>query len=147
MSRHSKLPGRFCWCCGRRRPNESFSRKRGVCRDCAKLGREEIAYRQHVRDIDRLLTWDGLVRRTQRRTFDRYLAHPDARVRAYAEQVKAQEEASRQEQRDFWAAVEAEEAAYEEAMLACVEGAGLAEEDEAPEDTFEPGDDIDEIPF
>lgn len=147
MSRRGrrKLPGRFCWCCGRRRPNESFSR-RGVCRDCVKLGREEIAYRQHVRNIDQLLTWDGMVRRTQRRTFEKYLLHPDARVRAYAEGVKAMEEERRQERRAMLEAIWADEDAYEAAMLARDEQAGPVAECEGPP-AFDVSDDLDEIPF
>lgn len=123
MSRH-KPSGRFCWCCGRRRANERFSRKRDVCRDCVLLGREEIAYRQHVRDIDRLLTWEGMVRRTQRRTFEKYLVHPDARVRAYAERVKADEERERQ----AWAVLHAEEAAAQAEWLS------IEETDTLPDD-------------
>lgn len=142
-----KLPGRFCWCCGRRRPNESFTR-RGVCRDCVKLGREEIAYRQHVRNIDRLLTWDGLVRPTQRRTFEKYLQHPDARVRAYAEGVKAMEEERRQERREMWAAIRADEEAWAEVgPFWCDERMAIVAESEPHAAVFEVGDDLDEIPF
>jgi hypothetical protein len=85
-----KLPGRWCWCCGGRSSNEGFSRKLRVCHRCAKLGREEIAYLQHVRDIDRLLTFRGRVKKHQEKTFARYLAHPDPRVRAYAEERRAE---------------------------------------------------------
>ena len=141
MSRR-KLPGRFSCCCGRRRANERFSRKRGVCYDCVTLGAEEIAYRQHVRDIDRLLTSEGIVRRTQRRTFEKYLAHPDARVRAYAERVKALDERERQ----AWAALRADDAAAQEAWLSLEQTASLADE-EAPEFTFDAPDDRDDIPF
>jgi hypothetical protein len=136
------LPGRFCWCCGRRRPNERFSRKHRVCRDCVALGPAEIAYRQHARNIDQLLTHDGLIRRTQRRTLDKYLAHPDARVRAYAERVRAHDEASRTELRDLWADLEADE----EAMLAAVGAEGFRE-DEPQEDVPEVPEELDDIPF
>ncbi len=95
MSKRKKLPGRFCWCCEMRRPNETFSRKRSVCSRCALLGKEEIAYRQHVRNIDRLLTFDGFVRKHQEKTFARYLGHQDPRVRAYAEEVQAAIEKAR----------------------------------------------------
>jgi ribosome-binding protein aMBF1 (putative translation factor) len=136
------LPGRFCWCCTRRRPNERFSGNRTVCRDCAKLGPAEIAYRQHVRNIDRLLTHDGLVRRTQRRTLDKYLAHPDARVRAYAERVRAHDESSRKEHRELWADIEAQE----EAMLAGVDVERL-HEDEQQENVPEILEELADIPF
>jgi ribosome-binding protein aMBF1 (putative translation factor) len=142
--RRSKLPGRFCWCCGCRRPNERFSGKRRVCRDCERLGPEEIAYRQHVRNIDQLLTQDGVVRRAQRRTFAKYLAHPEARVRAYAERVRAQEEAWRKEQRELWADLEVQE----EAMLAGVgEADFLWEEEEEREDSCESPAELEDIPF
>jgi hypothetical protein len=108
--------GRFCWCCGRMRPNERFSGKghaRHLCRECSKLGREELEYRQRVRDIDRLLTWDGMVRRKNRKAFARFLRDANPRVREYAERVKAHNEerrAERRAERLTWAA--------EEAMLA-----------------------------
>jgi hypothetical protein len=68
---------------------------RHVCGDCAKLGKEELAYRQAVRDIDQLLDWSGLVRRKRRAAFERFLVHPDARVRLYAEEVARADETSR----------------------------------------------------
>ena len=92
--------GYYCWCCDRLRPNERFSRAgrmRHVCRDCAHLGPDELAYRQHARNIERLLGWDRRVQRRQRATFQRYLAHPDPRVRQYAERI--QEAARREHQR------------------------------------------------
>ncbi len=91
MSRR-KAGGHFCWCCGRMRSNESFSGRghaRHVCKACSKLGAEEIAFRQHISHVDQLLDWDGLIRRRNRRAFDRFLLHPDPRIRAYAEEVRA----------------------------------------------------------
>jgi hypothetical protein len=99
-----KLPGHYCWCCGRRRPNERFSgrgHRQHVCEECLKLGKEELAYRQHVWNIDRLLTWDGMVLPKQRATFERYLSHPDARVREYANRVKGHNEQRRRERREL----------------------------------------------
>jgi hypothetical protein len=98
-----------------------------VCRDCAKLGTEEIAYRQHVRDIGRLLSADGFVRRTQRRTFEKYLVHPDARVRGYAEWIKLIQE----EQRRVDAALRAADEADEEAAFGGVEANDMPGGDEA----------------
>jgi hypothetical protein len=46
--------GHFCWSCERSLPNERFSgggHARHVCRECAKLGQEELEYRQTVRDM------------------------------------------------------------------------------------------------
>jgi hypothetical protein len=142
-----KLPGRFCWCCGRRRANEGFSRKQRVCSHCAKLGQEEIAYRRHVRDIDRLLNGNGLVERSQRRTFERYLGHPDARVRAYAERVKAYDEERRQELRAEWAAIRAGEDAAEEAMLASLERAERDAAEAGFEEASATAGGLDDIPF
>lgn len=132
--RNRKLAGRFCWCCGRRRANEGFSRTLRVCSSCARLGREEIAYRQQVRNIDRLLTLDGFVRRTQRKTFERFLVHPDARVREYAESVAQRGERERREH----AAYQAEEAAldcsptFDEAAAELPDGEGVWLDDDLP---------------
>lgn len=93
--------GHFCWCCGRVRANERFSGRghaRHLCRNCHQLGPEELAYRQAVRDIDRLVTFEsGLIRRKQRAVFARYLEHRNPRVRRYAEEVAAFD----REQRDL----------------------------------------------
>jgi hypothetical protein len=94
--------GHFCWCCGRARPNEKFSGRghgRHLCRDCSKLPPEELAYRQVVRDIDRMVGWDGLVRRKQRKSLERFLSHPDERVRRYAQEVAANDAREREEYR------------------------------------------------
>ena len=102
--RRKKLPGHYCWCCGRRRPNERFSgrgHRQHLCRDCKKLGKEELAYRQQERNIDRLLTWDGMIRRRCRAAFERYLAHPDPRVREYANKVKHHNEERSREWREI----------------------------------------------
>ena len=75
------------------RPNERFSgggHARHVCKDCHKLGAEELAYRQGVRDIDRMVQWEtGRVKRKQRHNLARFLRHPNERVRLYAERVAA----------------------------------------------------------
>lgn len=86
MSR--KGSGHFCWSCGRVRPNEKFSGRghaRHLCRDCARLGPAELAFRQTTRDIDGLFDWSGRVKRSGRQALDRFLAHSDDRVRLYAE--------------------------------------------------------------
>lgn len=91
MSRH-KRSGHFCWCCGRSRPNEAFSGRghaRHLCKECAKLAPLELLYRQAIRDIDRLIDWDGLIRRKQRATFQRFMSHDDVRVQVYAAQLAA----------------------------------------------------------
>lgn len=88
-------PGHFCWCCGRMRPNERFSgagHARHLCKECSKLGAEELTYRQAVRDIDRMILWEtGRVKRKQRNNFARFLRHPSERIRRYAEGVAARD--------------------------------------------------------
>ncbi len=76
------------------RANEKFSGKghaRHLCKDCARLGKEELAYRQTVRNLERLLTWSGHIRRRNREQFHKYLNHEDERIRAYARQIEAAE--------------------------------------------------------
>ncbi|MEW5849151.1 MAG: hypothetical protein AB2A00_10060 [Myxococcota bacterium] len=108
-----KRHGHFCWVCGRMRANERFSgggHRRHVCKDCSKLGAEELAYRQHVRNIEQLLHDGVFVRRRVRHVFERYLVHPDPRVRAYAEEIKRRQD----EERALSAADHEADAAWEE---------------------------------
>ncbi len=75
------------------RPNERFSgagHARHLCKECKKLGAEELTYRQAVHDIDRMIQWEtGRVKRKQRNNFARFLRHPSERIRRYAEDVAA----------------------------------------------------------
>ena len=83
--------GHYCWACDRHLPNERFSGRnhpRHLCRECAKLGREELAYRQGLRDIDRLTRW-GAVKRKDRTAWQRFLEHENPEIRRYAQQVQA----------------------------------------------------------
>ncbi|CAN5920166.1 hypothetical protein BH11MYX4_BH11MYX4_05380 [soil metagenome] len=50
-------------------PNERFSgagHARHICKDCQRLGAEELAYRQAVRSIDRMIVWETGLKRKQR---------------------------------------------------------------------------------
>lgn len=89
--RTTKRRGHFCWCCERVRANERFSgggHARHVCKDCQKLGAEELAFRQAVRNIDRMIQWEtGRVKRKQRSAFVKFLQHPNERIRRYAESI------------------------------------------------------------
>jgi hypothetical protein len=109
--------GHFCWSCGRTRPNERFSgggHARHLCKDCNKLGQEELAYRQAVRDIDRTLQWEtGRVKRKHRHDFARFLCHPNQRIRLYAESVAARNAVPDTEDECF-ASAEAIECVWEE---------------------------------
>ena len=100
MSRKNrrKLTGHYCWACDRRRANEKFSgagHARHLCRDCAKLGSEELTYRQACRNLERCVTFEGIIPRKRRRSFEQFLHHDDPRIRAVAEQVHAEDQAMR----------------------------------------------------
>lgn len=146
MSKKKKYRGHFCWCCGCIRPNEKFSgrgHRRHLCKDCQKLGKGEIEFRQQQRDIDRLLDWEGRIRRKTKHVFQRYLNHNDARVRAYAEEVQANSERIRQEIREMYENSEEEE----ERMRAEYER--LAHQEDHDDEEHETPDDAEpeEIPF
>ena len=84
------------------RANEKFSgsgHARHLCKDCARLGKEELAYRQAIRNLERLVTWEGFIPRKKRVQFRKYLEHEDERVRAYARQIEAADALAREEQR------------------------------------------------
>lgn len=101
MSRKNrrKLPGHYCWACDRRRANEKFSGRghaRHLCRNCAKLGSEELSYRQACRNLERCVTSEGIIPRKRRRSFEQFLQHDDPRVRALAEQMQVDDQAMRE---------------------------------------------------
>ena len=84
------------------RANEKFSGRghaQHLCKDCARLGKEELAYRQAIRNLERLVTWEGFIPRKKRVQFRKYLEHEDERVRAYARQIEAADALAREEQR------------------------------------------------
>ena len=84
------------------RANEKFSgsgHARHLCKDCARLGKEELAYRQAIRNLERLVTWEGFIPRKKRMQFRKYLEHEDERVRAYARQLEAADALAREQQR------------------------------------------------
>lgn len=91
--RRRKRQGHYCWACDRYRPNERFSghgHARHLCRDCAKLGAEELRYRQALRDLERCVTAGGTIRRKRRKQFEQFLRHEDPRIRSLAEEVYAE---------------------------------------------------------
>ena len=63
------------------------------------LGKEELAYRQSVRILERLLTWDGRVPRENREHFKKYLNHDKQRVRAFATEIATADAGARPERR------------------------------------------------
>lgn len=132
--------GHYCWSCDRRRANEKFSGKghaRHVCKDCARLGKEELAYRQTMRNLDRLLTWNGYIPRRNREQFRKYLNHEDERIRAYAYRI---------ETAGAWAAAERRlDRDLEEFLSELAAEEGIATLDIDPSPTLDFYDD--EIPF
>jgi len=109
MGRKKKYRGHFCWACGRIRANERFGgggHAHHVCRDCQKLGKEELEYRQASRDLGRLVTWDGMIPRKHKKSFDRFLNHSNPRIREQAqtmlrEDKESREQMRRQQEEDF----------------------------------------------
>lgn len=102
------------------KPNEGFSGRghsRHLCKGCSKLGGEELAYRQEVRNIDRLLDWDGRIRRKTWKSFQRYLAHPNPRVRAYAAGVVAHDARERDERAQERQVLDPEQGFWEDHAL------------------------------
>jgi hypothetical protein len=86
-----KRSGHYCWACDCWRANERFSGRghaRHLCRDCARLGKDELEYRSALRNLQRCVTWDGIIRRKQRKQFEGFLDHPNARIRAAAQAVE-----------------------------------------------------------
>ncbi len=86
-----KRQGHFCWSCQGYLPNERFSgrgHRNHLCKKCSALGKEELEYRQAVRDIDRCLDWDGRLKRRQGKAFERFRDHANPRVRSYVEKVE-----------------------------------------------------------
>ena len=98
-NRKSKQPGHYCWACDRRRPNEKFSGRghaRHLCKDCAKLASEELAYRQACRNLERCVTWEGIIPRKRRKSFQGFLNDDDPRIREMAEQIQVEDRATRE---------------------------------------------------
>ena len=101
VPRHVKR-GHYCWSCDRVRANERFSGRghaRHLCRSCAKLGASELEFRQAVRNIDRSLVLHDVIPRRKRASLERYLEHPNERVRAYVQKVFASDARRRAEHR------------------------------------------------
>ena len=96
--------GHYCWSCDRMRANEKFSGKghaRHLCKECARLGKDELAYRQAIRNLERLVTWEGIIPRKKRHQFRKYLEHDNERVRARMHEIEAADAPERAEQRHY----------------------------------------------
>jgi hypothetical protein len=76
------------------RPNEKFSgcgHARHLCKDCSRLGASELQFRQDLRNLERLITWEGIIGRKKRKNFNRFLEHPNPRIRHCAQELAAQD--------------------------------------------------------
>ena len=54
-----KLPGHYCWRCGRRRANEKFSGKhhaKHICKDCVAEQRAELKRKRQIAEAKRVAT-------------------------------------------------------------------------------------------
>jgi uncharacterized membrane protein YukC len=103
MGKRKRRRGHFCWSCRGVLPNERFSGRghaRHVCKQCQKLGPEELAYRSAARNMERLLNWDRTIRRKRRQEFERFLQHSNPRVRRYAEELSECDASRRREIRE-----------------------------------------------
>lgn len=84
--------GHYCWCCRKVLANERFSGRghsRHLCKRCAKLGAEELAYRQALRDLERLVTPEGIIPRKRRKQVEKFLGHENERVRRHARELQS----------------------------------------------------------
>ena len=124
----AKRRGHYCWSCDRHRANERFSgngHARHLCRDCSKLGKDGLEFRQAERDMNRAARW-GRVTRKSRPQIERFLRHSNPRAREYASRILEEDRKDREE----WRRMRAEEAAHLD-ELERIEGSSL--EDDAPE--------------
>jgi hypothetical protein len=84
------------------RANERFSGRghaRHLCKQCARLEKRELAYRQALRNLERMVTWEGIIPHKKHRQFRKYLVHEDQRIRAFACELEAADAVERAELR------------------------------------------------
>ncbi len=114
--RKKRYRGHYCWCCDRIRPNEKFSGKghtRHLCKACARLGTEELAYRQALRNLERCMGMNPTIPRGHRDSFTSFLTHQDPRIRAVARQMQELDARTRAE----WQEMRQQEQELEDRML------------------------------
>jgi hypothetical protein len=102
------------------RPNEKFSRRgrmRHVCKGCARLGKDELAYRQAMRNLGRLLGFDGVIGRRNRNAVGRFLEHSNPRVRNYAREGITHSDRELRRRREERLALKVEEERWEATLL------------------------------
>ena len=97
-----KRRGHYCWCCRSILANERFGGKghrQHLCKKCQRLPAEEREFRSEANNLERCITWEGIIPRKRRRQFERFLTHPNARIRSLAEQMKKEDETTRRQNR------------------------------------------------
>jgi hypothetical protein len=86
------------------RPNEKFSgtgHTHHLCKDCSRLDRSELQYRRDLGNLERLVTWEGIIGRKKQKAFKRFLEHPDPRIRRYAEELATRDVEARSRLRNL----------------------------------------------
>lgn len=104
--------GHFCWSCERVLSNERFSgggHARHVCRECSRLGEEELEYRQTVRNIGRVLRSPCSMSRRERAFLEQHLQHPSPRLQLYVANLLYEGQRRQAESRVAWDGEEAED--------------------------------------
>jgi hypothetical protein len=89
-----KRQGHYCWCCQNMLPNERFSGKghaRHLCKACKRLPGEEREFRSERNNLERCLTWEGIIPKKRWRQFLKFLEHPHPIIRALAEQMQRED--------------------------------------------------------
>ena len=90
-----------------------------MCKACARLGADELAYRQALRNLERCIDINNIIPRKHRASFDRFLTHKDQRIRAAAREMQELDAQTRAE----WSESRLQEQELETHMLetwACV---------------------------
>ena len=147
--RKNRYRGHYCWCCDRSRANEKFSGKghaRHLCKDCARLGAEEVNYRQALRNLERCLGMNTTISRKHRESFNRFLTHKDPRIRAAARDMEALDAQTRAE----WRELRQQELELEDRMIEawdCLEAVEPEFDEVTDNVTDNKDDDDDGLPF
>ena len=72
---------------------------RHLCKECQRLPIAEREFRDAENNLERCMTWEGIIPKKRRRQFETFLLHPDARIRAIAAQMKREDETTRRHMR------------------------------------------------
>ena len=56
---------------------------RHLCKECSKLDKDEIQFRQTLRNAERLIGWGGTIRNRNKRALEKFLNNKDKRISDY----------------------------------------------------------------